>query len=171
MNSASLLRIVASVLGLWSLAAPWAAAFPSRPDHYKATLFGVRHVLDMSATSAQSECYWGDDEEPCQAAAGAETKFKLLTAARWFMLAALAILFAASGRFRHSATRVSWLYVGAALAGASAIVLFEGNVAAALAVFDGARVEPRGTGAIAAIASTMLAAAAGGLASWRSRSA
>jgi hypothetical protein len=49
---------MAIVFIIWSLAAPWAAAFPARADHYKVTLFGVRHISDMTAHSEQSSCSW-----------------------------------------------------------------------------------------------------------------
>ena len=47
----SALALFSTVVVLWSLAAPRAAAFPSRADYYKVSLFGAPGALSLVAAA------------------------------------------------------------------------------------------------------------------------
>src|SRR5260221_2736608 len=72
---------------LWSFDAPWAAAFPTRPDHYKVTLFGVRHISDMGPAATQTRCGWHQRLDACAPAIDGTDKFEKVSRARWFVFA------------------------------------------------------------------------------------
>jgi len=137
---------------LWSFAAPWAAAFPMRPDHYKVTLFGVRHISDMGPSATETRCGWHQRLDACAPAIDGEEKFASLARARYFVFAGL--LFALIGvavlRVRHVGPWAAGPFVAAALATGAAITFVRSNVPTALAAFSGARVEVNGTGLTAA---------------------
>jgi hypothetical protein len=156
--------ILAIAFAVWSLAAPWAAAFPGRADHYKVTLFGVRHVSDMSAQSAQTSCGWGGDEPSCRPSPGGQASYAALTSARWLMLVSLGMLLTATAELlrgrRPPGGALVW--VSAILATGIAVMLFRANVVQALAVFAGARAVVAGSGMVGAIGSAAFAAIAAG---------
>ena len=137
---------------LWSFAAPWAAAFPMRPDHYKVTLFGVRHISDMGPAATQTRCGWHQRLDACAPAIDGEEHYASLARARWFVFAGF--LFTLIGvavlRVRHIGPWAASPFVLAAVSMGAAITLVRSNVTTALAAFAGARVETNGTGMTAA---------------------
>jgi hypothetical protein len=137
---------------LWAFAAPWASAFPMRPDHYKVTLFGVRHISDMGPAATQTRCGWHQRLDACAPAIDGEEKYASLARARYFVFAGL--LFTLIGiavlRVRHVGPWAAGPFVAAALAMGAAITLVRSNVPTALAAFAGARVDVNGTGLTAA---------------------
>jgi hypothetical protein len=144
----------------WSLAAPWAAAFPLRPDHYKVTLFGVTHISDMGPSAKQTSCGWNDPVDPCFPAPDEEESYASLARARWFVLAGLGMTLIGLGVLRFSPTRPGpWtafpFAIGGVLLGA-AITTVRSNVGGALAAFAGARVSMNGTGMTAAAIAVLL---------------
>jgi len=144
---------------VWSLATPWAAAFfPLRRDHYKVSLFGVRHIADMSPGAKQITCGWNDAAEGCYPAVGSEDKYASLARARWFVLAALAfaLIGVAVLGINHVGVWAASPFVVAALASGAAITVVRSNVLTALASFAGARVEINGSGIMAAQIATGL---------------
>jgi hypothetical protein len=155
----TVLAAVAILCLVWSLATPWAAAFfPLRQDHYKASLFGVRHIADMSPDARQTKCGWNDVAEGCYPAVGFEEKYRSLARARWFALAGLAFALISVGVV--GVTQVGrWTpfpLVFAGVAAGAAITLVRSNVLTALASFAGARVEINGSGLMAAQIATGL---------------
>jgi hypothetical protein len=149
--------VTAILFFLWSFAAPWAAAFPPRPDHYKVTLFGVRHIADIRADAAKTSCSWNDPADACRAAPGAGDSYKSLSRARWFMLASLVLsAFSTIVPRRRNAKARPLLLSVAALSTGCAIILVRANVASALEVFAGATVSIAGSGLTAAAIASML---------------
>lgn len=148
-----------ALLMVWALAAPWAAAFPNRPDHYKVTLFGVRHVADMTAHATQSSCHWGSDDSPCRASTTGQANFRAILTVRWLALIALAAV--AHGAWSAARPRARaggatpWLAIAIAMGGA--VLIFRLNVTRALAIFADARPVIAGTGMVAAIAAASAA--------------
>jgi hypothetical protein len=135
-----------------SLVTPWAAAFPDRPDHYKLTLFGVRHVSDMGAHSAQTSCGWGDGAAPCDPAPTAGERYQLLILARWLVLGALALLVTALTGIVGAKRRSLVLppLATSAIAIVCAILFIRTNAPYALMVFQDARIMLTGSGIVAA---------------------
>jgi hypothetical protein len=138
----------------WSLAAPWAAAFPLRADHYKVTLFGVRQISDMSPRATTKTCGWNDPVAPCFPAPGEDESYASLARARWLVLGGLGMVLIGLGFLRFSPTRPGpWTAFPFAIAGVlvgAAITTVRSNVGGALAAFAGARVSMTGTGMTAA---------------------
>lgn len=137
---------------LWSLAAPWAAAFPTRPDHYKVTLFGVRHISDMGPAATQTSCGWHQRLDACAPAIGGEAHFASLSHARWFVFAGFlfTLIGVAALRVKDIGPWIASPFVLGALSMGAAITLVRSNVPMALAAFAGARVETNGSGMMAA---------------------
>ena len=137
---------------LWSFAAPWAAAFPVRPDYYKVTLFGVQHISDTGPAATQTRCGWHQRLDACAPAIDGEAHYASLARARWFVFAGL--LFTLIGvavlRVRDIGPLAASPFVLAALSVGAAITLVRSNVPTALAAFAGARVEINGSGMTAA---------------------
>ena len=137
---------------LWSFAAPWAAAFPMRPDHYKVTLFGVRHISDMGPAATQTRCGWHQKLDACAPAIDGTDKFDKLSRARWFVF--VGFLFTLIGVVLLRVERIGeWIaapFVLAAVSAGAAVTLVRSNVAGALAAFAGARVDMSGSGMLAA---------------------
>jgi hypothetical protein len=137
---------------LWAFAAPWASAFPMRPDHYKVTLFGVRHISDMGPSATQTRCGWHQRLDACAPAIDGEAQYASLSHARYFVFAGF--LFTLIGvavlRVRHIGPWAASPFVAAALSTGAAITLVKSNVPTALAAFAGARVETNGSGITAA---------------------
>ena len=137
----------------WSLAAPWAAAFPLSADHYKVTLFGVRQISD-NASATTKTCGWNDPVAPCFPAPGEDVSYASLARARWLVLAGLGMTLIGLGFLRFSPTRPGpWTAFPFAIAGVlvgAAITTVRSNVGGALAAFAGTRVSMTGTGMTAA---------------------
>ncbi|MEO7683856.1 MAG: hypothetical protein ABIU86_07945 [Gemmatimonadaceae bacterium] len=150
--------ITTAVVGVlcigWSLAAPRAAAFPLRADHYKLTLFGVRQIPDMSPTATTKACGWNDPVAPCFPAPGEDGSYASLARAQWLVLAGLGITLIGLGVLRFSPTRPGpWTVFPFAIAGVlvgAAVTTVRWNVGGALAAFAGARVSMSGSGMTAA---------------------
>jgi hypothetical protein len=138
--------IIGALLLTWSMLAPWAAAFPARPDHFKVSLFGVRHILTMEGDSAEKDCGWNGPDAPCQPAANGRGNYSALTFARWFVIIAFGLLVYA---LRRNSTPAFPL-AAAGLCALIAILLVRFNVAQALQVFAGAKVSVAGSGIVAA---------------------
>jgi hypothetical protein len=152
---------------VWSLATPWAAAFfPLRQDHYKVSLFGVRHTADMSPGARQTTCRWRDRLDACAPAIGGEESYASLARARWFVLSALGFALIGIGALAvsHLGPRTPFPFVFAGVATGAAISLVRSNVLIALASFAGARVEINGSGMMAAQIATLLCFAAASIA-------
>jgi hypothetical protein len=144
---------------VWSLATPWAAAFfPLRQDHYKVSLFGVRHIADMTPNAKQTTCGWNDVAEGCYPAVGFEEKYALLARARWFVLAGLvfALIGVAAVGVGQLGPWAGLPFVFGGVATGAAITLVRSNVLTALASFAGGRVEINGSGLMAAQIATGL---------------
>jgi len=153
MASAAILCLV------WSLATPWAAAFfPLRQDHYKVSLFGVRHIADMSPGARQTTCRWRDRLDACAPAIEGEQSYASLSRARWFVLAALGFALIGIGALAvsHVSPWTAFPFVVAGVANGAAITLVRSNVLTALASFAGGRVEVNGSGLMAAQIATGL---------------
>lgn len=149
----SALAVVALLATFWSLAAPWASGFfPVRPDHYKVSLYGVRHISDMTTNSTQTRCAWRQRLDACAPAVGGEESFAKLARAKWFVVAGLVftLLGTAALRMRTVGIWTAAPFVAAALAIGAAITLVRSNAGSALAVLAGARVDLSGSGMFAA---------------------
>jgi len=137
---------------LWSFAAPWAAAFPLRPDHYKVTLFGVRHISDMGPAATQTRCGWHQKLDACAPSIDGTDKFDKVARARYFVF--VGFLFTLIGVVLLRVERIGeWIaapFVLAAVSTGAAVSLVRSNVAGALAAFEGARVDLSGSGMLAA---------------------
>lgn len=149
----SALALIALLATAWSLVTPWASGFfPIRPDHYNVSLYGVRHISDMTTKSTQTRCSWGQRLDACAPAVGGEDNFVKLARGKWFMVAGLA--FTAIGiaalRMRTVGVWTAAPFVIAALSIGAAITMLRSNVGAALAVLAGARVDLSGSGMLAA---------------------
>jgi hypothetical protein len=166
------LAAVAILCLVWSLATPWAAAFfPLRQDHYKVSLFGVRHIADMSPDAKQTKCGWNDVAEGCFPAVGFEEKYGSLARARWFVLAALAftLIGVAAVGVGQLGPWAALPFVFGGVATGAAITLVRSNVLTALASFAGARVEINGSGLMAAQIATLLCFAGASIAAVHAR--
>jgi hypothetical protein len=143
---------------LWSFAAPWAAAFPMRPDHYKVTLFGVRHISDMGPAATQTRCGWHQRLDACAPAIDGEEHYASLARARWFVFAGLifTLIGVAVLRLKDIRPWAASPFVLGALSTGAAITLVRSNIPTALAAFAGARVETNGSGMTAAEIATGL---------------
>jgi hypothetical protein len=154
----SAIAVAALLAIMWSLLASWAAAFPSRPDHYKATLFGVHHISDTTAKTTETRCVWRQRLDACAPAVGGEDNFAKVGRARWFVFGGLlfTILGVLAMRMRNAGIWIAAPFAVAALSVGAAITLIRSNVASGLAAFAGARVEMSGTGMTAAEIAAML---------------
>jgi len=148
----SALAVAALLAAFWSLAAPWAAAFPITPDHYKVTLFGVRHISDMTPNATQTACRWKQRLDACATAIDGEDHFVKAARARWFVLAGIAIMILGvlALRMRTVGIWTAAPFVIAALSIGAAITLMRSNIGSALAAFSAAKVTVGGTGMFAA---------------------
>ncbi len=148
----SALAVAALLSAFWSLAAPWAAAFPITPDHYKVTLFGVKHISDMTPKATQTSCGWRQRLDACAPAIDGEDHFVKVARARWFVLAgvALMILGILALRMRPVGIWTAAPFVIAALSIGAAITLMRSNIGSALAIFSAAKLDVRGSGMFAA---------------------
>jgi hypothetical protein len=157
----SILSAIAIVLIAWSLLAPWAAAFPGGADHYKVSLFGIRHVFGMEADAPQVRCRWGTAAEPCRPAADGGSSYAALAGARWLVLLSLGLLVAVNLIRLRRADGTAAVLAAAALSAACGILLVRLNVASALAIVSGTQLRFSRSGLTAAgFGATLCAAAA-----------
>ena len=102
-----------------------------RPDHYKVTLFGVRHISDMGPTATQTRCGWHQKLDACAPAIDGTDKFEKVSRARWFVFAGF--LFTLIGVALLRVERIGvWIaapFVLAAVSVGAAVTLVRSNVA------------------------------------------